>query len=180
MSQQKGRPGKWGKQAKNNQQPHLPNRQTRKDAAGTSWDCPASTFYNFGYCFACQRGRRIPKDQRLVDRLHRLQSQHTVIEDSDGYQHVHDTGAATKAQLQSQIAVLEMGSAASSSEAHGSTESAVECFSWQQLANGPRVGSELKTQLSQLKKTEEGTPSKVTKITLTPRSAASSRPCEDY
>eukprot|EP00971_Amphidinium_carterae_P284221 5643121-Amphidinium_carterae.1 len=40
MNQQDSKPGKWGNKSQKNPQTASPNRQTRKGAAGTSWDCP--------------------------------------------------------------------------------------------------------------------------------------------
>eukprot|EP00971_Amphidinium_carterae_P311468 6190521-Amphidinium_carterae.1 len=63
--------------------------QTKKNAAGTSWDCPICGFYNFGYrstCFACKRdkgdaklnktgGPASKQEDRLPRQEDRLQSQ---------------------------------------------------------------------------------------------------------
>eukprot|EP00971_Amphidinium_carterae_P307824 6117805-Amphidinium_carterae.1 len=66
MSPQGGKRGNWGKQPLKNQQKQ-PQPQFRKDTVGTSWDCAAFGFYNFGYrsaCFACERGREDTKGSK--------------------------------------------------------------------------------------------------------------------
>eukprot|EP00971_Amphidinium_carterae_P127995 2535038-Amphidinium_carterae.5 len=40
MAQENGRPGKWENKSKQKQRQQSSDRQTRKNAAGTSWDCP--------------------------------------------------------------------------------------------------------------------------------------------